>query len=299
METAQPLSQNTRKLLLHACCGPCSLEPSRILSAEGYDLTIYYANSNIEPESEYEHREQTIESWAQESSTPFVEGPYRPETWEETVGHIGDAALADANGSALDVEPARREARCRACYRMRFEEAASYAADHGYPALGTTLSVSPYQYTDVIREELERACEREGIEAVFRDFRPNYPEATRRSREMGMYRQNYCGCRFSDAEAAAERAERKEERRRAKESYAAEHAAEREAAERAREDRRAERAAYDEKQRRKHEVLKELRERKRAADAAANAAAAAAKIAASAATKITIPKPNRPGPRDS
>ena len=283
METDQLQSQNTRKLLLHACCGPCSLEPSRILAAEGYLLTIYYANSNIEPESEYEHREQTIETWALGESIPFVEGPYRPDAWEETVGRIGDAALANADGRALAVDPARREARCRACYRMRFEEAAHYAAEHGFPALGTTLSVSPYQYTDVIREELERACANEGIEAVFRDFRPNYPEATRRSRDLGMYRQNYCGCRFSDAEAAAERAERKVERQRAKAAYAAEHAAEREAAERARQERRTERAAYDEKQRRKHEVLKELRERKRQADAAA-------KIAARAAIKISTPK---------
>ena len=65
--------------------------------------------------------------------------------------------------------------------------------------------MSPYQYTRIIREELERACAREGIKACFADYRPFYDEATRRSREGGMYRQNYCGCRFSDAEAAAER----------------------------------------------------------------------------------------------
>lgn len=91
--------------------------------------------------------------------------------------------------------------------------------------------MSPYQYTRIIREELERACAREGIKACFADYRPFYDEATRRSREGGMYRQNYCGCRFSDAEAAAEREERRAARRAAREAELAAHADERAAAE--------------------------------------------------------------------
>lgn len=266
MKTAEPTSQNTRKLLLHACCGPCSLEPTRLLSADGYDLTIYYANSNIEPAEEYEHRLSTIRTWSDGEGLPLVEGTYDQDAWEKTAGVIGDAAVAEAAGDVLGVDPNKRKARCRACYRLRFEEAARYAADHGYACLGTTLSVSPYQYTDVIREELERAARQAGVEPVFRDFRPNYPEATRRSRALGMYRQNFCGCRISDAEAAAERAARKEERRREKEAAAAAHADERAAEERAHQARRAERSAYDEKQRRKRAVLKQLREQAHAAD---------------------------------
>ena len=78
--------------------------------------------------------------------------------------------------------------------------------------VATTLTVSPYQYTETIREELERACEPHGLAAVFRDYREQYPEATRRSKAMGMYRQNYCGCVFSKIEAAEEREARKAER---------------------------------------------------------------------------------------
>lgn len=265
MNTADEQPRTDSKLLLHACCGPCSLEPTRILAADGFDITIYYANSNIEPPDEYDHRERTTEDWTRDEGIPFVQGAYDVRAWEETAGRIGDAALADAGGDPLTVDPARREARCRACYRLRFEEAARYAAAHGFGRLGTTLSVSPYQYTEVIREELERAAAAAGVEPVFRDFRPNYPEATRRSRELGMYRQNYCGCRISKAEAEAERAERREERRREKEAYAAAHAEERAAEERARAERKAERAAYDEKQRRKRAALKALREQARAA----------------------------------
>lgn len=240
------------KLLLHACCGPCSLEPVRTLRERGIEPHIHYANSNIAPEEEYARRRSTISDWAEGEGVAFVEGSYDPDAWEATAGRIGDAS---------DGSEGQRQARCRACYRMRFEESAAYAAEHGFDALGTTLSVSPYQYTQVIHEELERACERAGIACFFEDYSPLYPEATRRSREAGMYRQNYCGCRFSEEEAAAERAERKA----AREAEKAERAAAREPEEQRLAARRAERAAYDAKQARKRAVLKALREEQRCA----------------------------------
>lgn len=304
------------KLLLHACCGPCSLEPTRLLKAAGHDITIYYANSNIHPAEEYEHRLATLRAWAADAGFEVLEGPYDPATWEASAGRIGDAAIAEveqaraeadaegerevepgspddtasnrcktvtetnygaaspddtplfasATGSAapraavLSVDPARREARCRACYRLRLEETARVAAERGFEGIGTTLSVSPYQYTQVIREEVERAAAQAGVASVFEDFRPYYDEATRESRELGMYRQNFCGCRISDLEAAAERAERKEQRAAAKAAERAAHADERAAEEAARAAHKAERAAYDKKQARKRAILKALRE---------------------------------------
>lgn len=307
------------KLLLHACCGPCSLEPTRLLKAAGHDITIYYANSNIHPAEEYEHRLATLRAWAADAGFEVLEGPYDPATWEACAGRIGDAAIAeveqaraqagvegecageregeiegpneassnrckavtDTNRGAaspaaaslsasatdaapraavLSVDPARREARCRACYRLRLEETARAAAERGFDGIGTTLSVSPYQYTQVIREEVERAAARAGVAPVFEDFRPYYDEATRESRELGMYRQNFCGCRISDLEAAAERAERKEQRAAAKAAERAAHADERAAEEAARAAHKAERAAYDKKQARKRAILKALRE---------------------------------------
>ena len=304
------------KLLLHACCGPCSLEPTRLLKAAGHDITIYYANSNIHPAEEYEHRLATLRAWAADAGFKVLEGPYDQAMWEACAGRIGDAAIAEveqaraeadaegerevepgspddtasnrcktvtetnygaaspddtplfasATGSAapraavLSVDPARREARCRACYRLRLEETARVAAERGFEGIGTTLSVSPYQYTQVIREEVERAAAQAGVASVFEDFRPYYDEATRESRELGMYRQNFCGCRISDLEAAAERAERKEQRAAAKAAERAAHADERAAEEAARAAHKAERAAYDKKQARKRAILKALRE---------------------------------------
>ena len=64
------------RLLLHACCGPCSLEPTRLLRAAGHDLTILYANSNIAPAEEYAHRLATLRAWAEDERLPVVEGAY-------------------------------------------------------------------------------------------------------------------------------------------------------------------------------------------------------------------------------
>ncbi len=275
------------RILLHACCGPCSLEPVRVLREGGTEPTVFFANSNIHPAEEYDRRLETLREWAAGEGLEMAEGAYDPAAWEATAGRVGDAAAAKfgvitgeegdaatepaasagaatADDAAAEKAPsearAAREARCRACYRMRFEEAARYAAEHGFDALGTTLSVSPYQYTAIIREELERAAAQVGIRARFQDYRPYYDEATRRSREGGMYRQNYCGCRFSDAEAAAEREERRAARRAARAAEAAAHAAERAAEEAERDRARSEKQAYAEKQARKRAILKALRE---------------------------------------
>ena len=97
------------KLLLHACCGPCSLEPVRLLQAAGHDIAIYYANSNIAPREEYAHRLATLEDWAKSEGIPVIEGPYDPATWEETAGRIGDAALADVQAARKEAQSATGE----------------------------------------------------------------------------------------------------------------------------------------------------------------------------------------------
>lgn len=235
------------KLLLHACCGPCSLEPTRFLANEGQDITIAYMNSNIHPASEYDRRLSTLRAWADRENLPVVEGPYDVRAWEGCVGTVASDTYAS------------REDRCRACYRMRLEEAARYASEHGFDGVSTTLTVSPYQYTDIIREELKRAAGAHGIASLFEDFRPLYDEATRRSRELGMYRQNYCGCRISQAEAEAERRERKAARAAKREVERAAHEDEIAAAEALRAQKKRERQDYAAKQERKRRILKEMR----------------------------------------
>lgn len=239
------------KILLHACCGPCSLEPVRLLHEEGHSLTIAYFNSNIHPVDEYTRRLNTLLAWAREENIPVIEGIYDPESWKMTAGAAHHGAKP-------------REDRCRACYRLRLEEAARHAATHGFEGMATTLTVSPYQYTDIIAEELERACAPYNLTAVFRDYRARYPHATIRSRNLGMYRQNYCGCGYSAKEAQAEREERKEARDAEKARRASERAP-LEAAQQAERTRKAaERETYDRKQRAKRAVRDQIRAQLRA-----------------------------------
>lgn len=186
-----------KHLLLHACCGPCSLEPVRLLEEEGYRITVAYVNPNIQPADEYARRLETLRLWAAGAGLPVVEGPCDRDAWEREVACWGT----------------NRPARCAACYRLRLRHAAEMACALGIPCVSTTLAVSPYQLFEVCGGELSRAAHAAGLEAVWRDFRPRYPQATARSKELGMYRQNYCGCRFSAAEAALERSCAREDRR--------------------------------------------------------------------------------------
>lgn len=278
--------ENRGKRLLHACCGPCSLEPVRLLREAGVQPVLYYANSNIYPPEEYVRRRDTIRAWAFEQGIPFEEGAYEPQSWESTAGRLGDASVErygvvmheaqplsaedgkdNDGGESAEFEdqledPAERarQARCRACYRQRFQDAAAFAAANGFDELSTTLSVSPYQYTAIIRDELERACAAYDVKPVFNDYRPYYDAATRRSREEGMYRQNYCGCRFSQEEARIEREARKQMRAQARRVIQEQNAEARAQQERQLAQSRQEKQAYQLKQQRKRAILKALRE---------------------------------------
>jgi predicted adenine nucleotide alpha hydrolase (AANH) superfamily ATPase len=181
------------RLLLHACCGPCLLEPLDALSEVADEVTVVFANPNIHPAEEYVRRRDTLRAHADEVGVEVIELPYDTDEWDRVVGVFGSSGAQ----------------RCRACYLLRLGSAARYAAEHGFDALATTLTVSPYQDADAIREEGRSAAEAASVTWLDRDFRDRYPEATRRSRELGMYRQNYCGCLFSEAEARAQRGARR------------------------------------------------------------------------------------------
>ena len=188
-------------LLLHACCGPCSLEPLRLLREEGFEPTICWTNPNIQPLAEHDLRLRTLLDWARDvAQVEVIVAADDREAWERGAAPAG-----------FD-----RERRCRACYAIRLAESCRVAREWEFEHISTTLAVSPYQLFETCNEVLVALAERHGLIPVVRDFRPHYPEATRRSRELGMYRQNYCGCRFSAAEAAIERHERRDARKAAK-----------------------------------------------------------------------------------
>ncbi len=180
------------RVLLHACCGPCLLEPFDALARE-HEVTVAYANPNIHPAEEYERRRDTLFAHAAAHGIEVVELPYEPERWRRAV-------------TGLEGDPQRR---CRACLGLRLGMVAERAAGGGFEAVATSLTVSPYQDPDAISEAGRDACDAMGVTYLVADFRDRYAEATRRSREKGMYRQNYCGCEFSRVEAEQDREARR------------------------------------------------------------------------------------------
>lgn len=183
------------KVALHACCGPCLIEPLDDLVREN-EVVIVYANPNIAPAAEYVRRRETLLEYADSIGASVVEVPYEPGIWEAAV-------------AGLETD---QPARCSACYRVRMELAAGYAASHAIDAIATTLTVSPHQDPVAIRAAGEEAASRAGLRYLHRDYRERYPDASRRSRELEMYRQNYCGCIYSRTEAETERARRRKTR---------------------------------------------------------------------------------------
>ena len=183
----QSLDGRRPRLLLHACCGPCSSAVLEQLS-RSFDITILYYNPNIWPPAEYHRREQELERFVAEAhplGVKVVEDRYDPQEFY-------DAARG------LENEP-ERGARCTACYRLRMRRAAQYAAENGFDWFTTTLSISPHKDAariNQIGQELEQEF---GVKHLPSDFKKKngYLRSLQLSEEYGLYRQDYCGCEFS------------------------------------------------------------------------------------------------------
>lgn len=176
-------------LLLHACCAPCSSATLERLAAH-FAVTILYYNPNIDPPAEYHRREAELERFVRDAGYAamgirVVELPYRPEEFYAAV-------------RGLEAEP-ERGARCTACYRLRLECAARYAAAHGFPWFTTTLSISPVKDPVRLNSIGCALADQYGLHYLQSEFRKKdgYKRSLALSAEYGLYRQDYCGCRFS------------------------------------------------------------------------------------------------------
>jgi len=168
------------KLLVHTCCAICAIGSFEELAGEDLELTGFFYNPNIHPYQEFFARLKACRQYFTEKSIPFLENSaYR---------------LEEYLTATLD----KGEERCRTCYRLRLEETARTAAELDFPAFTTTLLISPYQNQEWLKEEGERAAGLYRREFIFRDLRPFFARAQSISRELGIYRQKYCGCIFSE-----------------------------------------------------------------------------------------------------
>lgn len=176
------------RLLLHACCAPCSSAVLERLTG-AFDIAVFYYNPNIAPKREFQLRadelRRLIAEMPRQNAIDMIQGGY---DW--------DAFREIARG--LEGAPEGGE-RCERCFRMRLGEAARVAAEGGFDYFTTTLSVSPHkdaQLLNAIGAELSGQC---GVRYLFSDFKKKdgYRRSCALSAEYGLYRQDYCGCPFS------------------------------------------------------------------------------------------------------
>lgn len=175
-----------RRILLHACCGPCTTYPALHLREEAFEVTAFWYNPNIHPFSEYERRRAALRKFAVAIDLSVIEWPAydMPAYFRRVAGH---EALGE---------------RCRHCYRMRLERTAQVAREEGFDTFTTTLLISPYQDEEMIQKIGETVGEEAGVPFYYERLRRGWSARGRLAKEHDLYRQDYCGCIYSEWERA-------------------------------------------------------------------------------------------------
>ena len=181
------LLSGKKKLLLHACCGPCTSGVYEQVSPY-FDVTVYYYNPNIYPKNEYELRLENLNVLNNHFPFKLVSESYDENEFLNLVkGHEKDKEGGE---------------RCSLCFRMRLKKAAIYAKEKGFDCFTSTLSVSPYKNAELLNKIGNEIEEEVGISYLYSDFKKHdgYLNSIKNSKTFGLYRQDYCGCRCSKHE---------------------------------------------------------------------------------------------------
>ncbi|MBP7310150.1 MAG: epoxyqueuosine reductase QueH [Candidatus Cloacimonetes bacterium] len=168
------------KILIHTCCAPCFIAPYQELKAEGRELSAWWYNPNIHPLLEYQKRRNTLREFCNTEQIKLIEHD--------------EYGLKSFLENTLD----RIDTRCEYCYRVRLEALVKDAVQYGYDAISTTLLYSRYQKHEMIISIAAELCKGTTVEFFYRDWRPLWQEGIALSKAAGMYRQQYCGCIFSE-----------------------------------------------------------------------------------------------------
>ncbi len=196
--TIDDLDGRRPRLLLHACCAPCSSYVLEYLN-EYFDITLFFFNPNISPEEEYKFRADELARLISQmnfgTAVRIIEGRYNPLEFYTVAKGLEDTAEGGE--------------RCRKCYRLRLAETANAAKDGGFDCFTTTLSISPYKNAEWLNTIGKEEGERAGVAYLFSDFKKNngYKRSCELSEIYRLYRQNYCGCEFSKKAAEARKQE--------------------------------------------------------------------------------------------
>lgn len=169
-------------IVLHVCCGPCTAYPLKKLRQEKIEPLGFFFNPNIHPFREFKRRLQALEDLGRRMD-------FRPEI-------VSNYGLRDYLREVVHHE----EKRCFLCYEMRLSRTAQYAATRGAEAFSSTLLYSRYQNHELIKDVAEAQAARYKIPFYYKDFREGWQDGIDMSLEMGLYRQPYCGCIYSEQE---------------------------------------------------------------------------------------------------
>jgi len=173
------------KILLHACCAPCLVMPLDDLRSGGHEVTALFFNPNIHPYTEYLRRLDAFHVYARDHDLHVLAEPHE-EGMEEWLREVAF----------------RESQRCRICFALRLEKTALLASAEGFDAFSTTLLYSRFQNHELLKSTCEAVSERYSVPFVYRDWRAAWNEGVKRYRKIGLYRQKYCGCIYSEKERA-------------------------------------------------------------------------------------------------
>lgn len=170
------------KLLLHICCAPCSIYPARVMREEGLEVMGFFYRHNIHPYSECLRRQQTLQDYAERIDLQVI---YQPDY--DLEGFLRRVVYRESN-------------RCGQCYHDRLRATALTARRGRFDAFTSTLLYSKFQKHDQIRAIGEAVGKEVGVPFHYRDFRTGWKEGVDESKRLKMYRQQYCGCIYSEKE---------------------------------------------------------------------------------------------------
>lgn len=173
-----------RRLLLHICCGNCACFAKKFLEEKKFAITGFWYNPNIHPYSEYQKRLMTVGYFACRTNLSMIWNVnYNPEEFFNSLcGNFSS------------------EQRCSYCYILRLSRTAEIAKEKGFKLFSTTLLYSIYQKHDLIRDIGKKIAKQYGIEFYYADYRVGWQDGIEISKKLNLYRQNYCGCVFSEKE---------------------------------------------------------------------------------------------------
>ncbi len=168
------------KILLHICCAPCAVYPLETLRASGHQVRGFFFNPNIHPYQEYLRRAETLEAFAAKACLPVI--------WDRS--YPLEEFLRDVVFRETD--------RCRFCYYRRLTAAARVAKGGKFDAFTSTLLYSKFQNHELIRELGHSVVREVGIPFYYEDFRKGWAAGRTKTQKLGLYKQQYCGCIFSE-----------------------------------------------------------------------------------------------------